>query len=131
MVLYENGFMKLDFDPTTDILTVDLPPVDNILLPEIEMSFGLVIEYARNYDVKRLLFNAKETKVEVEETTFSPIVTNFIQGLQTTRVQKIARITSASYAKENMISNLFKENVMPIQFRIFTELHDALEWLIE
>ena len=131
MVLYENGFMKLSFDPVSDILLVDLPPVDNILMPEIKMSFSLIIDYARNYDVKRLLFNAKETQAEVEEASFSPIVSDFILGLQTTRLQKIARIASANFARENTIKRVFKDKIIFIQFKTFPEVEPALEWLKE
>ncbi|WP_205503784.1 hypothetical protein [Rufibacter psychrotolerans] len=129
MILYNSGFLTLEFDPGTDILSVNLPPVRDILLPEISRSFGIIVEHARNYDIKKLLFDARETQVDVQEDVFAPLISKFVQDLAATRVQKVARVVSSSVFREHLVSKVFNSNYLPIQFESFSEVEPAIEWL--
>ncbi len=129
MIIYNSGFLILDFDPSTDILSVTMPPVSDILLPEISRSFDVIVEHSRNYDIKRLLFDARETQVDVREEVFAPIISQFVQDLATTRVQKVARVISSSVFREHVVRKVFNNNVLPIQFESFSEMEPAVEWL--
>ncbi|MBC3541411.1 hypothetical protein ACFSC6_15350 [Rufibacter sediminis] len=131
MIIYNSGFLILDYDPGTDILTVSLPPMEDILIPEISRSFGIIVENARNYDIKRLLFNASDAQAEVQEEAFVPVISEFVKNLCSTRVQKIARVTSSSFFREHVVKKVFKESPSSIQFQSFTEVEPALEWLKE
>ncbi|WP_210466826.1 hypothetical protein [Rufibacter roseolus] len=87
------------------------------------------MEHSRNYDIKRLLFDARETQVDVREEVFAPIISQFVQDLATTRVQKVARVISSSVFREHVVRKVFNNNVLPIQFESFSEMEPAVEWL--
>ena len=129
MVIYKSGFLILDYNASTDILTVSLPPVEDILLPEISRSFGIIVEHTRNYDIKKLLFDARETQVEVQEEAFAPVISQFVDSLANTRVRKIARVASPSFFKEHVVSKGFNDSKQPIRFQSFAELAPAIAWL--
>ncbi|KAA3439772.1 hypothetical protein [Rufibacter hautae] len=129
MIIYNSAFLTLDFDPSVDILSVTMPPVNDILVPEINRSFAIIVENVRNYDIKRLLFDARETRVDVQEEVFAPVITQFVLDLATTRVQKVARVSSTSVFREHVVSKVFNNNVLPIQFESFSEIEPAIEWL--
>ncbi|WP_207430901.1 hypothetical protein [Sabulibacter ruber] len=131
MIIYNSGFLSLDYDPSTDIMSVSLPPVSDILVPEINRSFGIIVEHARNYDIKKLLFDARETQVDIQEDVFAPVIAHFVQSLASTRVQKIARVISSSIFREHVVRKVFNNNELRIQFQSFTETEPALEWLKE
>ncbi|RNI29087.1 hypothetical protein [Rufibacter latericius] len=129
MVIYNSGFLILDYDPTTDILTVSFPPVDDILFPEISRSFGLIVEHARNYDIKKVLIDARNTQVDLQEVEFAVVIEEFVRYLSTTRVEKIARLSSPSFFRENLVEKVFMENHSHIQFQSFNDSEVAIEWL--
>ncbi|WP_210465210.1 hypothetical protein [Rufibacter roseolus] len=129
MIIYNSAFLTLDFDPSMDILSVAMQPMNDILIPEINRSFAIIVENARNYDIKRLLFDARETRVDVQEEVFAPVITQFVLDLATTRVQKVARVSSTSVFREHVVRKVFNNNVLPIQFESFSEIEPAIEWL--
>ncbi|ALI98930.1 hypothetical protein [Rufibacter tibetensis] len=129
MNIYNSGFLNLEYDPSTDILSVNFPPVSDILMPEISSSFGVIVEHVRNYDIKKLLFDAKDTQVDVDEEEFSPVIAQFARSLSSTRVQKIARVVSSSHYREHVVRKVFKDKELPILFQSFTELDSAIAWL--
>ncbi|AKQ45476.1 hypothetical protein TH63_07195 [Rufibacter radiotolerans] len=129
MVIYDNGFLKLDYETNTDILSVMMPPVDTILLPEVARSFGVIVEHVRNYDIKKLLIDARETRVDVEEEVFKPIISDFVKGLASTRIKRVARLVSPSFARELVVTKVFQDREIPIEFESFTEATPAYAWL--
>ncbi|RNI24083.1 hypothetical protein [Rufibacter latericius] len=129
MNIYTSGFLNLEYDPATDIMSVSFPPVSDILVPEISSSFGIIVEHVRNYDSKKLLFDARDTQVDVGEEVFAPVIAHFVKSLTSTRVQKIARIISSSHFREHVVRKVFKGNKLPIQFQSFTEVAPAISWL--
>ncbi|WP_210489217.1 hypothetical protein [Rufibacter aurantiacus] len=129
MIIYNSAFLTLDFDPSMDILSVTMQPMSDILVPEINRSFAIIVENARNYDIKRLLFDARETRVDVQEEVFAPVLTQFVLDLAATRVQKVARVSSTSVFREHVVRKVFNNNVLPIQFESFSEIEPAIEWL--
>ncbi|WP_345169469.1 hypothetical protein [Nibribacter koreensis] len=131
MIIYKSGFLTLHYTPSTDILTVNFPPVEDILNTEISRSFGIIVECTRNYDIKKLLFDARGTQVEVQEETFAPIISHFVKSLATTRVQKIARVASSNLFKEHVVKRVFNDTKLLIQFQSFTELEPAVDWLTQ
>ncbi|GAB3528705.1 hypothetical protein GCM10027443_07030 [Pontibacter brevis] len=130
MILFQNGFVKLDYDPTTDILYVDMPTVDNLVLPEVRQALRIIVEHVRNYDVKRLLIDARKTEVEVSEETYATMLADFRQNLMATRLKKLARIVSGSTIRENAVKKVYEKQKLTIEIRSFTEVAPAVEWLV-
>ncbi|WP_089320749.1 hypothetical protein [Pontibacter ummariensis] len=129
MIIYENSFIKLDYNPATDVLLVDMPRIDTMIMPEVRSALAIIAEHVRNYDVKRLLVDARQTKVEVNEESYTALISEFSQSLMTTRLQKVARIVSASEVREKAVKKVYERDGLPLQFKNFEEMAPAIEWL--
>ena len=129
MIIFQNGFIKLDYDPTTDIMFVDMPTVNSLELPEVRQALRIIVEHVRNYDVKNLLVDARKTEVEVTEESYASLLAEFSRHLMATRLQKLARIVTASAVRENVVRSVYDQQKLSIDFRSFTELAPAVEWL--
>ena len=131
MIIFKNNFLKLDYNPATDILLVDMPTVDNVTLPEVEGALDVIVEHVRNYDVKKLLVDARKTRVEGNQESYAALVAEFSRQLMTTRLQKLARIVSTSEVRESAVKKVYEEKKLPLEFRSFIEIGPAVEWLME
>lgn len=129
MILFKNGFISLDYDPTKDIMFVDMPTVNHVVMPEVREALKIIVEHVRNYDVKNLLVDARKTEVDVSEESYAAIVAEFSQNLMATRLKKLARIVTPSPVRENAVKKVYQENKLSIDFQNFTDLASAIEWL--
>lgn len=136
MILYQNALIKLDYNPSTDILFIEWPHVEPYTLPEIRRTLELVVEYIRNYDVKKLLIDGSKTQVspQLEEVEYKALVTQFVQDLKKTRLQKAARIITQDKVREarskELAAELKQEVQLTVQDRSFATRSEALEWLL-
>ena len=129
MIIFQNGFIKLDYDPTTDIMFVDMPTVNSLVLPEVRQALRIIVEHVRNYDLKNFLVDARKTEVEVTEESYASMLAEFSRDLMATRLQKLARIVTASTVRENVVRSVYDQQKLSIEFQSFTELAPAVEWL--
>lgn len=129
MILFKNSYITLEYDPQTDILSVDMPTVDHLILPEVKLTLNILVEHVRNYNVKKLLVDARKTVVEVDETTYTHLVEGFSRELMATNIEKVARIVTKSTIREGVVKKVYGKEDLPIKFRSFEEREEALEWL--
>lgn len=129
MILFKNGIISLDYDPTKDIIFVDMPTVNHVVMPEVREALRIIVEHVRNYDVKNLLVDARETEVDVSEETYASMVAEFSQNLMATRLKKLARIVTTSVVRENVVKKVYQENKLTVEFQSFTDLDTAIKWL--
>lgn len=129
MVIFKNVFLKLDYDPVTDILSAEMPDVDVVTLPEIKRLLSILVEHVRIYDVKKLLIDARKTQVNVDEESYTVLIGEFLKELMDTRLQKLARIVSNSTIREGVVRSVYDERKFPVKLESFTEVPMALEWL--
>lgn len=129
MVIYKNGFLRLDYEPATDILSFEMPNVDDIVMPEMKRSLTVIVEHVRNYDVKRVLLDARQTNIWVDEDSYACIISEFYRNLMATRVQKVARIVKPDSIREKIVLNLLTNMTLSVEVQRFTEVSAALEWL--
>lgn len=129
MILFKNGFITLDYDPNKDIMFVDMPTVNHVVLPEVREALKIIVEHVRNYDVKNLLVDARNTEVDVSEESYASMVAEFSQNLMATRLKKLARIVTPSPIRENAVKKVYQENKLSIEFQSFTDLASAIKWL--
>lgn len=129
MVIYQSGFLVLDYEPATDILSFEMPTVDEVVMPEMKRSLSIIVEHVRNYDVKRVLLDARQTNIWVNEESYACIITEFYQNLMATRVQKIARLVRPDSKREKILLNLLSNITLLVEVQHFTEVNTALEWL--
>lgn len=129
MVIYKNGFLTLDYEPATDILSFEMPNVDDVVMPEMKRSLAVIVEHVRNYDVKRILLDARQTNIWVDEESYACIISEFYRNLMTTRVQKVARLVTPDSKREKVVFNLLNNMPLLVEVQRFTEVGAALDWL--
>ena len=131
MIIFKNGFICLFYEPATDILSFEMPNVDNVVMPEMERSLNIIVEHTRNYDVKRILLDARNTDIWVEDKEYSGIIAAFYRNLAATRVQRVARIVKPDSKRESIVNKVLDAAVLPMQVQRFTEELSARGWLLE
>lgn len=129
MIIFKNGFLTLDYDPASDILSFPMPSVNDVVMPEMKRCLGVIVEHVRNYDVKKVLLDARETDIGVEEASYGSVIAEFYRSLAATRLQKVARLATPGSVRERIISNLFEDNHFPMEVKWFIEAAPAIEWL--
>ena len=136
MILYQNALIVLDYNPSTDILSVEWLNIQPYNLPEIRHTLEMLVESIRNYDVKKLLIDGSKTTVspELDEAEYRNIVFKFVSDISKTRLQKSARITTPDQVREAKSKQLSAEAIknthLTIQSQDFATKSEALEWLM-
>ncbi|GAA4431577.1 hypothetical protein GCM10023188_19260 [Pontibacter saemangeumensis] len=129
MIIFKNGFIRLDYDPASDILSFAMPSVNDVVMPEMRRCLVTVVEHVRNYDVKRVLLDARETAIGVGQEIYVPVIAEFYGSLATTRLQKVARLVTPGSQRERIIHGIFEGIHFPMEVRPFAEAAPAVEWL--
>jgi hypothetical protein len=110
MILFQNSFIKLDYDPATDIFEVGYPDLHGYLLPEIKHSINIMIETVKNYDVKRILLDSTRTVASVNHDESREIAAYLAAGLTKTRLQLLARVQLPNAAMETRAQANIRKN---------------------
>ena len=131
MIIFKNGFICLFFDPATDTLSFEMPNVDSVVMPEMKRSLDIIVEHTRNYDAKKILLDARNTDIGVEEDDYAELIEAFYYNLSSTRVQYIARVVKSESKRENIIKRVLDAAALPMQIQRFTLEADARKWLME
>lgn len=135
MFIYQSGLMSLDYNPATDILTVELPSVMEIGVYELTRSLEIVAENVRNYAIKRLLLDSSKVLVEqIEDEEYKVVVGQFLANLVKSRLEKIARVNTSLPAHEKRVLHVTAEVTQklgaPIEIKTFTGRPEAFAWLL-
>ena len=133
MILFKNSVISLNYNPAADILEVGYPDLHGFLLSEIKHSIDIMIDNVRNYDVKRVLLDSTKTVISVSEEESRQVALYLAAGLMRTRVQKVARLQSASNAVETTaqgnIKHIRETQALPFDLKNFTSRAEAVAWL--
>jgi hypothetical protein len=128
MILFESPLIRLDYAPATDILTADLSATYEFYYLEVREALNTLVNAVRHYDVKRLLMDSRKRIVQIEEEKYTALMREFVLGLQTTRLEKLARLHTGNPSRENIAKTLQAE-VSHFVMATFTEKEPALTWL--
>jgi len=135
MILFENGIIKLEYFPATDILEVAYPDLYDFMLPEVLNSIDILVGNIINFDVKRVLLDSSLTVVAVSEEKSRRITAHLVAGLTGTRLQKLARVQSASAvaeaAAQGNIGHVRNTYALPFELQNFSCKSEAVAWLKE
>lgn len=133
MILFENSLIKLDYDPSSDILEVGYPDLHDYLLPEIIHSIDILVDSVKHYDVKRILLDSSRTSISVNSEESRQIAVYLASGFATTRVQKVARLQSPSHnveqSAEANIRHIRESQQLPYLLQNFMDRVVAVNWL--
>jgi hypothetical protein len=135
MLLHRDGLIELNYDPASDVLTMEWPDITSISSPELEFSFSKLEDAINHYDIKKLLIDSRFNKVQVLENAYSELIRNIHSKLQHTRLEKVARLGSLDEAREPKAEQharqLMKELNPRFAFKNFRDPNEALHWLRE
>lgn len=122
--------VKLDYNPALDILIVEWPDFRQYSLYESVYVLDKVIETIRHYDVKYLLTDTRYKMVDISDSEYKKIILKFALGLETSRLQKLARIVTESTLRERTITEVKQEVQLTIPLKNFFNKKEAVNWLI-
>ncbi|WP_026463277.1 hypothetical protein [Adhaeribacter aquaticus] len=133
MILHQDGLIKLDYDPASDILEVEWPEISKAPVAEITYSLQIFIDTLRHYDIKYLLIDASNNRTEVDNGAYKQMVLKLSQDLANTRLQKLARLESFNPLREEKVKTLSQEVdkkfTRRYAFQNFSDKNEALNWL--
>lgn len=130
-MLIPNKFLKLDYNPTQDILFLEWPNMHDYTLPEVHYIISEVVDAVRNYDIKRILTNSRQSTVTIPMVDYAKVINQLALELATTRLQKFARLQTPDSDRNTIASNAAALVVGSIAFRSFENVDEAVTWLTE
>jgi hypothetical protein len=129
MILYQNALIKLDYNPATDILLVDMPSVTYGIVPEFRRALDIIVENVRAYDVKKLLVDARKSVIDMDPEEYARLVSKFAGDLKATRLVKGARVITANADREKLVKKVVSTTEPGFLFKTFTDCTEAENWL--
>ena len=131
MILYEDGFLKLDYDANTDVLYVPCPDIQEFELLHIHRALAIVVDILISYDIKRFLFDSSRSLIEIRPEAHQQLLSHLTRGLLASRLQKLARVVSADISREESIAQFLMQSKahLPYEIQNFRDKAVALDWL--
>ena len=130
MILYQNSLMQLDFDPAKGLMVVNWPNFEAYSLADTKLALSRLVNTVKNYDVKMLLVDASNAKMELELEAYEEVVKHFIVQFLETSLEKIARVKTTDAARENRAQEMIQHLPVRIRLANFTSSADARAWLL-
>lgn len=130
-MIIPNKFLKLDYNPTYDVLFVEWPNMHDYTMPEVSYIIDEVIDAVRSYDVKRILTDTRQSKVTVPLEEYAKVVNQLALQLATTRLQKFAKLNTRDADREAISSDAAALVVGSVAYRSFDDIDEAIAWLTE
>ncbi|GAA4431278.1 hypothetical protein GCM10023188_18650 [Pontibacter saemangeumensis] len=121
--------VNLDYNPATDVLTVEWPDIRACQADEISLALGDIVGNIRNFGVRRLLVDSRKTAGGISDGQYEKVTARFIRDIIASPVEKVARLESADAAREARLAGLVRGCRMTIAFRNFATREEAVRWL--
>ena len=135
MILYENGFIQLEYDTSSDILCATCPDIQEFVLLQIHSAFEVIIETIANREIKKLMLDCRNTIIGVSNEDYGMVITQFVRDLTSTPLEQFARIITKDTERENRLRIYAREVGAEIRpsfaYRNFLTKEEAETWLKE
>lgn len=128
-MLIPNKFLKLDYNPTIDVLLIEWPNMHEYTLPEVHYIIDEVVGAVKHYDIKRILNDTRNSEVLMGMHEYAQIVYELAIKLGATRLEKFAKLLTTDPNRETVANNAAALVSDTIQYRAFGSLEEALDWL--
>ena len=128
-MIIPNKFIRLEYDPATDILFVEWPNIHDYTVPELRHILSELVKTVRSYDIKKVLADSTRSVVTLPPAEYGAIVDQLTRDLMATRLQKFARLTTGQGMREQAAGKAGETGVGVIQVRNFNDREEALRWL--
>lgn len=129
MVLYDNSLVRLNYNPATDILDVDCPDFNPLIMAEVKDAFNIIVDTVKHYDVKKLLIDSSKAQIDISDKSHREVLVKFARDLMGTRLQKFARVGTNDTLRENSVNKAREDAMFSIAFQNFPDKATALAWL--
>ncbi|MGV3587018.1 MAG: hypothetical protein ACO1OF_08465 [Adhaeribacter sp.] len=129
MILFNSPLIRLDYSPATDILVADLSASYEFYALEVQEALSTIAKYIRHYDVKKLLMDSRKRIIQIDNERYTAIMAEYIRELESTRLQKLARLHTGNTDRENLARNMQEQVITAFEMKTFTDLEHALTWL--
>src|SRR5688572_27564701 len=100
MVIYSDNLIYLDFDPKTDILWVKWPDLVDEPSIIVRPLIKKIMETVQYFHVGKLLVDTKNTGTNIPEEEFKKLSREFVSGLTSSNLKKLARVVYAEPLRE-------------------------------
>ena len=129
MILYDNPILRLTYAPATDIMVADLSNRHEFYSLEVRQALNLIVEHVRHYDVRHLLMDSRKRVLVIDDLEYAAIMSEFTRALQTTHLQKMARLYTGTPSREDLAKAIIEQMATTFTLRTFTSQAEAMEWL--
>ena len=133
MVIYSDSLIHLDFDPKTDILTVNWPHLVNESIVLVRPVISKVLDAIKYFHVSKILIDTKDTKTNIREDDYRKLSKEFVEVVASANLKKLARIIYAEPQREIrariLIEELSDRLGAAFKYQEFTDEKGALAWL--
>lgn len=128
-MIIPNKFIKLDYNPATDVLIIEWPNIHDYTIPELKFILNEIVSTIRNYDIKKVLADSTKSVVTLPDTEYKSIIEQLTKDLMNTRLQKFARLTTGQGYREQAANTAAEALKNYFAVRNFHNMDEALEWL--
>lgn len=133
MILYENGFIRLEYDASTDMLYVEGPDVQEYALLRVYEASNIIVGAIGQYNIKRLLIDSSDSVVDVSQEDYRVVMNQFTRELMKTSLQKVVRVATKDTVRESGVESYMQQvkgRIKPaLAFQNFTSRAAAIDWL--
>jgi hypothetical protein len=129
MIAFQNQFITLSYLEEADILIVSWSNSAPYTAVEIENTFDKVIETINKYHCRKLLIDASEANMSMENKEISTALTNFAVKLGETGIEKLARIITSNQSREEGVQSIRSKISLPFQIYDISNREQAIHWL--
>ncbi|WP_276497087.1 hypothetical protein [Pontibacter litorisediminis] len=122
-------FIKLEFDPATDVLYLEWPNIHDYTVYELRFILTELVSTIKHYDIKKVLADSRNSDLTLPEQEYEAIVAQFAEELCGTRLQKFARLTTGQPPREKAAQKAAEHVKDRFEVRGFYTLEEAMAWL--
>lgn len=115
----------------TNILMVTWTNSTPYDLVEVQQSIEKVIETINKHQCRKLLIDASEANLPVDDEAITTALTDFAIKLGETGIKKLARIITSDQAREVRVQSIRDKVSLPFQIYDISNREQALHWLKE
>lgn len=128
-MIIPSKFLKLEYNPATDILYVEWPDIYEFSSPELKFILGEVINTIRSYDVKKVLADSTKSVVTLDPAEYEMILDQFTKDLMDTRLERFARLTTGQGFREYAAGKVAEALQGICNVQNFNDKDEAINWL--
>lgn len=125
-----NNYIRLDYNPTTDVLIAELPVFGHYIVSEMKFILSQITQAVIHYNVKYLITDSRGKIQDIPDSTYKEVVFGFAQELMTTNLKKIARLADIESSKQDAAEEIKLAIGFPIPIKHFYSKEDCFEWIL-